>query len=404
MGSTLGGLTGIPGASALGGWAGNAISQFMGWGDYAIGVNSLINPGGGLNVSKGVDASNIRVRHSEFLGDITVQTAATPFTLALNQVVNPGNAALFPWLSTMADNYEQWIPKGIVFEFKSTASTNSASTNLGSVAFASDYDVYDDAPTSRVQMLQMAFSQDNSVAVNQAHGLECDPRQNPNGMFWILHKGEQIEGSAREYHLCTTYASAGNAAVAGIVGQLWVHYDIVLCKERPPRNLSGIYDQWTITSTSGDTFSAANPLGISLSTLVYQHVPSTSDAEIRLNPSQYIFPSSVNVGQEYLFMVRWRCAAAGTMTVPEPTYANCALGTDDTGITKLWRSGTAANNENSNLIFGTATGSVANQHLVMLVKITGVAGRASLTWPLGFTGMPLTNPSSVIDLTVFRVL
>lgn len=402
IGGTLGGLTGIPGASSVGTWAGNAISKFMGWGDYAIGVNSLINPDGGINISKGVEASNVRIRHSEFLGDITVQATGTPFTLAFDQIVNPGNRALFPWLSQLAENYEQWIPKGIVFEFKSTASTNSNSTNLGSVAIASDYDVYDDAPTSRVQMLQMAFAQDNSVAANQAHGLECDPRQNPNGMFWILHKGEAIEGSAREYHLCRTYLSAGNANTSGIVGQLWVHYDIVLCKERAPKNQDYDYDQWKITSTSGNVWADTSIFGLASSALVYNHTPQ-NDASLVGN--RYTFPSTVRVGQTYLFMARWQGAANGASIRFEGFFGSgCELGAAPASqIDELWRGDAAASSGYSIPYLNAALAAGNPAYLVLLIRITSTTAVPYFQLS-GPNVLPTSGAAQNITITVVRIL
>lgn len=325
LGSALGAWTGIPGASAVGGYLGNAAhslaSSFLGWGDYAIGVNSLINPETGVpNLSKGVDASTIRVRHSEYLGDISVSSGTT-FVAQFSQPINPGNPAVFPWLSTIAQGFEQWSPKGIVFEFKSTASTNvSSGTNLGNLAIASDYDVYDDPPTSRVQMLQMAFSQDGSVGANAYHGLECDPKQNPLGKYWILHDNEIVEGSAREYHLCQTTLAANNGAAAGVVGGLWIHYDIELSKECMPRNFV-----WT-EKYFNTAFTIAAPFG----TTGNWTAEKSSDSVIE--PTKYTFPSNIKNGDVFLMMWRWTFSTVPTSTI--------ALGT--ISLSKLVKWGSAA--------------------------------------------------------------
>lgn len=369
-------------------------SRFLGWGDYAIGVNSLINPDTGVpNLAKGVDASNVRIRHSEFLGDISVAVGST-FATQFSQTINPGNRLVFPWLSTIAQGYEQWTPKGIVFEFKSTASTNvSSGTNLGNVAIASDYDVYDDVPGSRVQMLQMAFSQDGSVGANQYHGLECDPRQNPFGKYWILHEDEVIEGSAREYHLCHTTVSAINGSAAGVVGQLWIHYDIELSKERMPPSLL------FLEQFGNSNFDRTSPFGTGLQ-VVKKHDVSDSS----LSGTTYTFPSYVREGMCFLIHIRWKWSVAPTtFSYDTITFTNCepwsnlaadGLFLEDSLTTTFWATGPTTN--------GTSLGTATRCGETYGVRITNTASinqRATFANLLGGSG----GTASWVAVTITRV-
>lgn len=49
------------------------------------------------------------VRHREFIQDITATQAFGGIALP----INPGLPSVFPWLSQIAQNFEEWVPKGM---------------------------------------------------------------------------------------------------------------------------------------------------------------------------------------------------------------------------------------------------------------------------------------------------
>ena len=70
------------------------------------------------------------LRHREYLGAITSSSSANSFKIQ-TYPLNPAQSDTFPWLSTIAQNYEEYRPNGMMFEFRSTASDAIASsTNL----------------------------------------------------------------------------------------------------------------------------------------------------------------------------------------------------------------------------------------------------------------------------------
>lgn len=86
-------------------------------------------------------ANSCRVVHREmFHTVIGLGDTATGFSV--RQPINPGNTAMFPWLSRVAQNYESYRFKALSFEFITTAPTTVA----GSVTMAVDYDPTDPAP------------------------------------------------------------------------------------------------------------------------------------------------------------------------------------------------------------------------------------------------------------------
>jgi len=142
----LGGL----GGGVLGGYLGNAslgkaagtalgamVSKWLGQGDYVVTSNSLVNrfrtSGDIPNMHR--NGQSVVVRHREYITDVT---SAENFTVDLTVPLNPGLASSFPWLSTIAQQYQEYTWKGVIFEYVSTSGDVVASSNtaLGTVMMA----------------------------------------------------------------------------------------------------------------------------------------------------------------------------------------------------------------------------------------------------------------------------
>jgi len=118
LGSAVGGLIGsmiAPGSgTAIGTSLGNQIGSALGsgfkaitgWGDYTVSDNSLLFPDRAVP-SFGEDT--IRVKKKEYICDIDGTSAFSNNFFA----VNPGLNDTFPWLSSIANNYEQYRFNGL---------------------------------------------------------------------------------------------------------------------------------------------------------------------------------------------------------------------------------------------------------------------------------------------------
>jgi len=105
-GMTAGSLFGPAGMKA-GAVLGAGISKISGYGDYVVQENSMTrNSFSSSDVpSFGVGNNEVRVTHREFVQSVTVPANATEFHNTTYDI-NPGNNALFPWLSKIARNYQ----------------------------------------------------------------------------------------------------------------------------------------------------------------------------------------------------------------------------------------------------------------------------------------------------------
>ena len=128
---------------------------------------------------------SIRVRKREFV--CNVDSLSTLFTNSTFPI-NPGLEQSFPWLSSIAKNYEQYRFNGLIYQFVSTSSDAIASTTalgLGQVILATDYSAVDDAFQSAPQMLGSMFSNSGKPSDNIMHAIECAPMDTPQKLYYV---------------------------------------------------------------------------------------------------------------------------------------------------------------------------------------------------------------------------
>jgi len=159
------------------------------------------------------------IKHREFIGNIT---GSALFQIALTLSVNPGLSATFPWLSIMAQAWEQYKFRKLKFVFL----TRTGSNTPGSVIMSPDYDASDAAPATE----QIMSTYDGTVE---------DAPWKDNAL--VLKTG-LLSGAAGPRKFVRTGALSPNQDVklydvanmfVGVVdgtsvawGKLWVEYDI----------------------------------------------------------------------------------------------------------------------------------------------------------------------------------
>jgi hypothetical protein len=224
--------------------AGATVSRILGFGDYTVTRNTLK---GAPMFGKG--SRNIRIRHREFIGDMLSST-----TFDNNSFyINPGNQTLFPWLSGIAQSYQQYKIHGMVFCFNTTSATalNSTNTALGTVMMATNYDVTEEAYVSKAELMSSYFSTSGKPSESLMHAIECNPKERPVDVLFIDHGGEAVGDRPMFDHGRFQFATAGMQATATI-GELWVSYDIELMKPRKHGGTSvGFVHNGAWTTTDG---------------------------------------------------------------------------------------------------------------------------------------------------------
>lgn len=219
------------------------LSRVFGFGKYTVKSNSLVS-GWGQNVHSGMNygapptfanprtGSDIIIAHSEFISEIQSSTSFATTTYA----INPGNPTLFPWFSQIAKLYEEYEILGLLYEYRPTigSGTNAAVPLIGSVAMATDYDVYDSNYSTMTSLLNAEFASSAVADQSFMHAVECDPRRNVLKSLYVqpgLTQAVVPQGDARfSFMANTTVATEGQAASGVIIGKLYVTYHIRLSR------------------------------------------------------------------------------------------------------------------------------------------------------------------------------
>lgn len=155
--------------------------------------------------------------HREFIQNVS---GTANFTVAIFLPLNPGLAGTFPWLSNIANNFEQYRVHKMRFCYLTRTGTNVP----GSVMIAPDYDAADAQPVSEQILSNYA------ELVEDAPWKDLCCNLKPAGMHALGPKKFVRNGLIPGQDLKTT--DVGSIIVATVDGtavnwgKLWVEYDI----------------------------------------------------------------------------------------------------------------------------------------------------------------------------------
>jgi len=309
------------GQGDLGALAGEGLARLFGHGDYrtAIKGNSLMAGVSGSSVPKfqGDGKRGVRLTEREILGNIVSGSLVTGSSVFTNQSfnLNPTDPSTFPWLSKIANLFDQWDPHGIVFEFHTTSSTfNGTSQALGAVIMATDYDVNDPKYVSKQQMENADYACSTVPSSNLLHGVECDPHERPLEVLYTTPRAGQLNfSSLGNFQIATQGCSTAGTTL----GELWISYDITFYKKQL---VSSALDVPAISGVSSATI--GGPLWIP-STLYLQR--NMTYAQIVGTGTTFSFPPSQGSGR-FLYTLKVLSYQTGDSTSGTPAaLVNCAI-------------------------------------------------------------------------------
>lgn len=233
-GSLIGAMTGgVPGAVAgagIGGTAASGLASMAGYGAYKLQTNSIIGVGSSDPPMMHGSGNGVRIRHREFIKDIVSHGTANTFkveSMAMNPNINSG----FPWLANIAQNFQEWVPLGIVYEYKSTSSDslNSTNTALGQVIMATQYNS-NQAPFKRKSdMENTEYTVSCKPSISAMHAVECDPSMMVMPRLYVQKPTTSVNDLRFQNLGIFSIATDGFQGTSVKCGELWVTYDILLC-------------------------------------------------------------------------------------------------------------------------------------------------------------------------------
>lgn len=315
IGAAAGGALGQGAGTALG----HLFKRITGYGDYTVKQNSLIYPDA-IVPSFGDDS--IRVRKREFIANLN--STASVFTNK-SFPINPGLPTSFPWLSSIAGNYEQYRVNGMIYQYVSTSSEAIASTTslgLGQVILATNYDAAADDFQDSPQMLNFMFSNSGRPSDHIMHAIECAPTDTAQKLYYVRTGSVPSGQDQRLFDLGNFQIAVDNmpASYNGM-GQLWVSYDITFCKS-VQNNLLGLSLESAqfkpVTSlTNANVFGSGGTNGS-------EWLPvDGSDLACYLDQQNIYFPPTLNSGY-YMIQCIW-AGSATAITSNTLTLTNCKL-------------------------------------------------------------------------------
>ena len=271
----------------------------------------------GPQISKVFKNGGIVVRHCEYIGDVT------PSVAFQNQAfdLNPGLDAVFPWLSQISSAYTEYRWRGIVAEYRSMSSdavlSTNASSSLGSVMMATQYNALDLPFTTKVEMQNYIYSNSCKPSLSMYHPIEC--RSNVLNKFY-LRQGSIPEGSDERFYDLGNFqvATQGCQATTGSIGELWVHYEVELYKPKFKIGSNLQADLFYLTGVSN-----AAPLGTAY-TDGYAGMADNLGIKF-ISESAFQFPRYSVIGSKYMIYIKFRNLGGSTTSGPLVGMTGAAL-------------------------------------------------------------------------------
>lgn len=177
----------------------------------------------------------VRIRQSEIVAEINPslrrehwwspnKTLPNQFTVS-TYPISPSNATTFPWLSNIAGLFDKFRFRSLSFSFVSTRPTSTQ----GNIAMAVDYDAYDTAPASIIDMSNLAKFTTTPVYVNKTIQV---PITHPGSTTWYYCDDGQ-GGDKKTYNLANVYVALSGVNDTNSHGYLVVNYDVELVDKNP---------------------------------------------------------------------------------------------------------------------------------------------------------------------------
>jgi hypothetical protein len=161
-----------------------------------------------------------RIAHSEYIGDVATRDAGT-FDLQFIFGLNPGNSALFPWASKIAQQYDSYRFNSLTFRYMPLCGTQTQ----GVVVMAIDYDASDAPPMSLQQMLTYKGAVQTNAWKPVANVSALSDLSKAKSHY-VLSGVPPPNTDVKLYDVGNFYLAVNSVSAGGAIGQLFVDYDI----------------------------------------------------------------------------------------------------------------------------------------------------------------------------------
>lgn len=285
----------------LGKWLGSGIGTIFGSGDY-----SMVGPQPAYNVltnSKQIPQFNSTTQtnivcHREYLGDILGTSAFSNTAYPLN----PGMAQTFPWLSTVAENYQEYKFHGLVFEFRPLITDFVTSGAPGVIVMATNYNADVPSYVNKQQMENSEYAVSVKPTNALMHGVECQMVQTTIPQRYVRNGSVPSNQDLRLYDY-GNFQFATQSNPTQNLGELWVSYCVEFFKPQLPATVGGSISSAHIYRTG---VANATPLGTTTVVNV-----GTLPVTVAATSISFVAPPSTR----YLVTLSWN-GPSGALSLP----------------------------------------------------------------------------------------
>lgn len=364
-------ILGYPALKGIGRWLGSGIGSIFGSGDYHV-----VGPRPAYNVLMGDTQipqfsssrqTNI-ICHREYLGDIS---GTTNFNLSA-YALNPGLPGTFPWLATVAQNYQEYRFHGMVFEFRSLLTDFVTGGAPGSIVMATNYNADAERFSSKQEMENSEFAVATKPTQSLMHAIECAIDQTTFKQRYVRTGAVTSGQDLRLYDWGNFYlATQGNPTQN--LGELWVSYCVEFFKPIMPGDVGGEVQTGLVRRGPA---SGTNPLAL---------IQLSKSGALDVTCTATTITWGAHPGNEYLVSVNWS-GGSQVITHPIPTFG--------TGMTAtLYFAG-------GNTIFLTPPNATTTTTMTQQYCVTCTANNPGpITLTLGSAGNVPTNADCTVSVT-----
>jgi hypothetical protein len=169
----------------------------------------------------------IIVKETEYIGEVTVANQPN-FQNLYTLPCNPGQSSTFPWLYTIAKNYEKYRFLELCFFYKPEVTEFTANVNTGKVILSADYDASDAAPATKQQMEDVDPHADGMPY--QLIQLTLDPKQmfQMSDARYVRIAGLPGSTDIKTYDCANFFLAVQGQVANSTIGELHVRYTVEL--------------------------------------------------------------------------------------------------------------------------------------------------------------------------------
>jgi hypothetical protein len=220
-----------------------------------------------------------RMAHREFIGPVLAPANPAHFNTTVYRI-QPGLSGanvLFPWGSSVAKCFQQYVMHGMILEFVSTSSNFATNSALGTVMMSTLYDASKDPLATELAVNNNEHTTLDEPCNSFYHPIECASGESPTTVKYVRTSNAPTSSSDDRLDDIGIFqlSTEGLTAVEGTqIGELWCTYDIEFLKAELPDLHEGVSAVVTsdiepgahnITQPYADaTFNPANSLPVTV--------------------------------------------------------------------------------------------------------------------------------------------